>query len=165
MKTPQLMPCPCGGDGLIKPMPELKPLTFLFDNSLSGSNRSFGVFPLNNAIFGTVAPSKLNNDKDLVNPFLLMLCFFPINIFRIDIQTTEVAQFNKPLTFISFNHELKSSIRQIPLEISVANTQVNQLFRTIEVDFNLKMNNGIGFGVNARQKVWLTLHPKKVVTS
>jgi hypothetical protein len=161
----EIMPCPCGGDGLIKPMPELKPITFLFDNSLSGSSRSFGVFPLGNAFFGTVTPSTVNNNKDLVNPTLIMLCFFPINIYKIDVLTTNVNQFLNPLTFVNLNHELKSSVREIPFELTIANTQVNTLMRSIETDFNLKINSGVGFNIDAGQKVWLTLHPKQVTTS
>jgi len=162
MKTPQIMPCPCGGDGLIKPMPELKPFTLLLNNSAYGTNRTFGIILNDNYI----KPSSLNNStKDLVTPFLKMLLFFPIEIWKIDVITTNIAQFEKPLNFSSFNHNLQIKTREVNFNNTIANTQVNTLMRSIELNYIMKPNTGITFNVLANSKTWLIIHPKQVVTS
>ena len=176
MKTPQLMPCPCGGDGLIKPMPELKPFTLLLNNSAYGINRTFGIIlnddyikpsSLNNSTKDLVIPpSSLNNStKDLVIPFLKMLLFFPIEIWKIDVITTNIAQFEKPLKFLAFNHNIQVKTREVNFNNTIANTQVNTLMRSIELNYIMKPNTGITLNVLANSKTWLIIHPKQVVTS
>lgn len=163
METTKIMPCPCGGDGLIKPMPELKPITLLFDNSANGNNRLFGVVLDSLTV---IPPTTVNNDsKAIVQPFLKMLLFFPIQIWKIDIQTDNINQLNKPLFFSAFNHNFKTKIREVLLNDTIANTQVNALMRSIQLDYTMKPNTGFALVVLANSKTWITLHPKQVVTS
>lgn len=169
METTTIQPCPCGGGGLIKPMPELKPFTLLFDNSLAIADVRFGVVLdglFDSAAFGNVkSPTSLNKNKLIITPFLMMLSHFPIAIHKIDVLVTKPTQLAQPLLFTVFNHNFKAKTIEIPLNNTIANTQVNSLMRSIELDYTLKPNNGFGMVVLKGEKVWLTLHPKQVTTS
>jgi hypothetical protein len=169
METTKIMPCPCGGDGLIKPMPDLKPITFELANPF-GAAGNFGItfledFSTYGAITKISAPAKVNNDANLVQPTLDMLAFFPIKISQINIETTRVSQFYTNLQYGVVNYEGKFNVKEIDIAASISNTQANPLLRTINADFVLKQNCSLYIMVPAHTRTWLTITPSLITTT